>query len=308
MLEKILGKLNWVSQGAVGKKLDDFFPYVLSFPLITALLIVFIIPLFNGIYVSFFSRQGDFAGVQNYIRAFNSQYFWNSIKLTFIYVSTYTVGVFIVGFFTALVLKNADRYRGGNIASYLVTLPYAIPTVVASLIWIWMFDGQLGVFNYFLKQMGLLGEGLNWLSNSSTALYSVLIATIWKLFPLHTMIILAAFRTVPENLYEAADIDGAGPIRKFFSITLPMTSNVMKLLLVLTVVWSFKRFTMLWLMTGGGPGRSTETTVILIYRQAFRFFNRPYATAIGTILLILVTGISVLYFLYQRRNSGGVGA
>jgi len=75
MLEKILGKLNWVSQGAVGKKLDDFFPYVLSFPLITALLIVFIIPLFNGIYVSFFSRQGDFAGVQNYIRAFNSQYF-----------------------------------------------------------------------------------------------------------------------------------------------------------------------------------------------------------------------------------------
>ena len=283
---------------------DTFAPYVLVLPITLALLLIFIYPLLDGFYLSSFNNNGNPVGFQNYIHLFHDSNFWHALALTFIYVIIYTIGIFFVGFSTALICDTADkkRLRGAHFLEYFITFPYAIPDVVAALIWFWMFDYQLGVVNYFLKAIGLTNGPIQWLSDPRLALYSVLLTTIWRLFPLHTLIILAAFKTVPQELYEAADIDGASAFRKFLQITLPMTWNVISLLLLLTIVWSFKRFTILWLMTQGGPGSASETTVIYLYRWAFRYFNSNYAATVGTVMFFIVTIISVLYYVYRKHS------
>jgi len=282
---------------------DSFAPYVLVVPVTLALLLIFIYPLLNGFYLSFFDKH-EFIGLENYIRLFHDSDFWHAFALAFIYVAVYTVGVFFVGFSTALICDTAEkrRMRGARLIEYFITFPYAIPDVVAALIWFWMFDYQLGIINYFLQSIGLTNAPIRWLTDPGLALYSVLLTTIWRLFPLHTLIILAAFKTVPQELYEAAEIDGAGALRKFLQVTLPATWRVISLLLLLTIVWSFKRFTILWLMTEGGPGNASETTVIYLYRWAFRYFNRNYAAAVGVVMFVVVTIISILYYLYRKRS------
>lgn len=286
---------------------EGFAPYVLIVPITLALLLIFIYPLLNGLYLSFFDKHGMFIGTKNYVRLFHDTDFWHAIALTFIYVTVYTVGVFLVGFSTALICDTAEkrRMRGVRLLEYFITFPYAIPDVVAALIWFWIFDYRLGIMNYVLQSIGI--SPVQWLTNPKLALYSVLLATIWRLFPLHTLIILAAFKTVPQELYEAAEIDGASALRKFFQVTLPATWKVISLLLLLTVVWSFKRFTILWLMTQGGPGNASETMVIYLYRWAFRYYDRNYAAAVGAVMFVIVTAISVLYHFYRKRSVQALG-
>lgn len=285
--------------------LDNFLPYVMASSLVVSIALIFLFPLYQGIALSFFKDKA-FIGLSNYVTLFNDEAFWHAMFLTFIYVVVYTAGVFFVGFVTALIVWNAEESRlaGRGIISSLTMLPYAIPDVVAALLWSWMFDFTLGVINYGLSLIGV--HPIQWLMSPSFALYSVLLATIWRLFPLHTMIILAGFRSIPREVFEAAEIDGAGAISKFFRMTLPLSWNVLSLLLLLTIVWSFKRFTILWLMTGGGPSRASETVVITIYREAFRYFNKNYASAIGTVMLLIVGIIAIAYISHRSKQKPGV--
>lgn len=274
----------------------NFLPYLLTFPLVLIIVLIFLYPVYRGVVLSFYQGK-QFVALANYGEMFANPNFWHSLLLTLYYVFLYTVGIFGVGFFTALVLRRAETSRapGQNVAGSLIMMPYAIPDVVAALIWFVMFDPQYGVLNFFL---GLVGFApVKWLLNPDIAMYSVIIATVWRLFPVHCMIILSGFRAVPKELYEAAEIDGASGIRQFFNITLPYIQNILGLLMMLTIVWSFKRFTVLWLLTGGGPGRATETLVIQIYRNAFKFFRENYASALGTIGLIIVIVLTVIYLL-----------
>lgn len=282
---------------------DQFVPYVFVISVFLFLLFMLVYPICSGFYISLFDRRGNFVGLGNYINMVHSSAFWHAFGLTFYYVVLYTCGIFFVGFVTALICDTAEKQalRGARLVEYLVTLPYAIPDVVAALTWFWMFDYQLGVLNYFWRVLGLPGGPVRWLTSPDLALYSVILAEIWRLFPFHTLVILAAFKTVPSELYEAAELDGAGPLRKFVKITLPMTKPVTSLLLLLTVIWSFKRFTMLWIMTQGGPASASETIVIYIYRQAFQFYNRPYGAAIGMTMFVVVAAMSMAYYAYRRR-------
>lgn len=276
-------------------------PYVFVFPMVLMIVLIFLYPVYRGVVLSFYKEE-RFVGFSNYIEMFNNPPFWDSLLITLYYVFLYTLGVFFVGFFTALVLRNAEttNAKGQRIAGTIIMLPYAIPDVVASLVWFVMFDPQYGVLNYFLSLLGL--GPVKWLISADSALYSVIVATVWRLFPVHCMIILAAFRAVPKELYEAAEIDGATGFRKFVNITLPYIQNIIGLLMVLTIVWSFKRFTILWLLTGGGPGRATETLVIQIYRNAFKFFRENYASALGTVGLVIVVLITILYFGWMAKE------
>jgi len=285
------------------KKLDQMILYVFTFPLILLIGLVMLYPLCYAVFLSFY-QGSSFVGLTNYIKLYNDKYFWHSLQLTFIYVIVYTAGVFFVGFITALLTWHAEQtnLKGKGIIGGIITLPYVIPDVVASLLWLWMFTPSQGVINYILKSIGIIKSSISWVGNPSLALYSVLLVTIWRLFPLHTLIILAGFRSIPNEIFEAAKIDGAGTFRKFFSIMLPMTSSILSLLLLLTIVWSFKRFTIIWLMTGGGPNRASEITVIQIYREAFSFFNKNYASTIGTVMLGIVTIISVIYLKLRKER------
>jgi len=283
-------------------KLEELFSYVLIFPLVLALALFFFYPLVYAIMLSFQGKNGSFVGIANYIHLFNDRYFWHSLKLTFIYVIVYTGGVFFVGFITSLVMWKGERSNlpGEGILGAMITLPYAIPDIVASLMWLWILTPSIGVLNFGLKSLGITNLSGKWLGDPKLALYCVLLVTIWRLFPMHTLIILASFRSIPKEIFDAAEIDGATGIKEFFYITLPMTSSILVLLLLLTIVWSFKRFTILWTMTQGGPSHASETTVILLYREAFIYFHKNYACAIGTFMLIIVTLIA-LFCLKARK-------
>ncbi|MBA7560174.1 sugar ABC transporter permease [Candidatus Atribacteria bacterium 1244-E10-H5-B2] len=285
---------------------EKYYPYLFDSLIIVVILFLFIYPLFYCIVKSFFIN--DKFILSNYIRMASDDIFLHSIVITFLYVLFYTFGIMLIGFITALVVDKSEQLKlpGAKVFTAFVTLPYAIPDVVASLIWLWMLNPRRGVINYLLSH--LVGKSeIGWLTNSDIALVSVLLVSIWRLFPMHTLIILAAFRTVPMSLYEAASIDGASFFKQFFYITLPSISNIMKFLLLLTIVWSFKRFTIIWFLTRGGPMHATETLSIMIFKEAFKFFNRNYASSISVILLVIVGTVSIFLLRYLRVQDGKEG-
>jgi len=206
-----------------------------------------------------------------------------------------------VGSITALLLdKSTIRYK--SIFRTFFILPYAIPDVVAGMIWLWMLDYQFGIVNYLLTTLHLVKEPVLWLDNPVLALMTIISIEIWRLFPLHTLVIFAGLQSVPEELYEAADLDGAGGISKFFKITLPYLKQVLLILFTVTIIWCFRRFTLIWLLTRGGPDRGTETVIIQIYSYAFNFNKMGYAAAIGNVLLLITIGIVIFYFKYSREE------
>jgi len=280
-----------------------------SFFILPALLIisfVFVFPVIKNVQLSTldakFIETSKFIGLQNYFNAVKDYFFWHALIILLIYVIIYTVGVFIVGFITALLLdKSTARYR--SIFRTFFILPYAIPDVVAGMIGLWMLDYQFGIVNYLLTTLHLVKEPVLWLNSPKLALMTVISIEIWRLFPLHTLVIFAGLQDVPKELYEAADIDGAGGVIKFFKITLPHLKQVLVILFTLTIIWCFRRFTLIWLLTRGGPDRGTETVVIQIYSYAFNFNKMGYAAAIGNILLLITIGMVIFYFIYSRKET-----
>jgi len=280
-----------------------------SFFILPALLIisfVFVFPVIKNVQLSTldakFIETSKFIGLQNYFNAVKDHFFWHALIILLIYVIIYTVGVFIVGFITALLLdKSTARYR--SIFRTFFILPYAIPDVVAGMIGLWMLDYQFGIVNYLLTTLHLVKEPVLWFNSPKLALMTVISIEIWRLFPLHTLVIFAGLQDVPKELYEAADIDGAGGVIKFFKITLPHLKQVLVILFTLTIIWCFRRFTLIWLLTRGGPDRGTETVVIQIYSYAFNFNKMGYAAAIGNILLLITIGMVIFYFIYSRKET-----
>ena len=282
---------------------ERYVPFLLSLSVWLAIVGLFIYPLVYGIWTSFLVTGAFSLG--NYSRLFSDPGFWNSLWVTLLYVLIYTSGIMVIGFVTALLIDVSEESRlpGGKVVASLLTLPYAIPDVVGALIWLWMLNPRQGIVNYLLSFLG--ATEIQWLTNPHLALLSVVLVEIWRLFPMHTLIILAAFKTVPKSLYEAASLDGASTLQQFFHITLPSIANIMKFLVLLTVVWSFKRFTMLWLLTQGGPMGATETLAIMIYKEAFKFFNRNYAAAASVALLLLVGIVAVFYMKFSKSDENG---
>lgn len=296
---------NFINKCRQFTKKEKYFPYLFDSLIMVVILFLFVYPLFYCIAKSFFVN--DKFVLNNYIKLVSDSIFLNSIVITFLYVLFYTLGIMLVGFVTALVIDKSEQLNlpGAKVFTAFLTLPYAIPDVVASLIWLWMLNPRRGIINYLLSYV--VKSEIGWLTNSDLALVSVLLVSIWRLFPMHTLIILAAFRTVPINLYEAASLDGASAFQQFFYVTLPYISNIIKFLLLLTIVWSFKRFTIIWFLTRGGPMHATETLSIMIFKEAFKFFNRNYASSISVILLVIVAIVSIFLLRHLRVQDGKEG-
>ena len=279
---------------------DHHVPYVFTFMMVALLVFLFIYPLLYAL-VSSFMVNGSFSA-EHYQRLIKDSLFHKSLFITFLYVIIYTVGIMLIGFVTSLAIDISEKSRlpGTKLLSSLLTLPYAIPDVVGAIIWMWLLNPQQGAINYILSFFGV--SGLRWLTSTQTALVSVIMVEVWRLFPMHTLIILSGFKTVPKELYEAAELEGAGMWKQFIHITLPFISNILKFLVLLTIVWSFKRFAITWLLTQGGPMYSTTTLSILIYQQGFRFFNSGYASAVAIVLLLLVGVFSIFYMKYSKDS------
>jgi len=280
--------------------------YVCIIPTLFFIIFVFAFPIGKSIYLSlhgirFMEKNAPFVGLNNYIQMFNDYYFWHSFVITGLYTLIYTVGVFGVGILCALLLNK--NFSGRSAIRTFMTLPYAIPDAVASMVWLWMLDYQFGIINYVLRAIGLINKPLDWFGSSVLALPAVVGITIWRLFPMHVLIIFAGLQSVPQSLYESAEIDGAGKAQKFFYITIPQLRQILEILLMLTIIWCFRRFTIIWLLTRGGPQGSTETFVIQIYRYAFIFNKMGYAATIGNFVLFLLIALTIIYLKCTKTRS-----
>ena len=277
-------------------------------PAILMILLLYVLPVLQNIRMSFrdvkFMEACQFVGVENYEKLLTGSDFHHALEILLKYTALYTVCIFLVGFITALLMHAVKQPRLKTFIRVFYVIPYCIPDVVAALVFTWMLDYQYGVINFILENLHIISEPVLWLTNSRMALYTVVLVEVWSQFPLHTLIIYAGLQDVPVDQYEAASLDGAGVIKKFLHITVPYLRQTLMILLTLTVIWSFRRFTMIWLLTKGGPAQATETAVIQIYSNAFINNKMGMAAAEG-VLMLLITLIFVLFYLKVAKKRVG---
>lgn len=285
------------------------FPWVPFFLILPALLVlaaVLFYPIALAIYSSFFdigmmnlSKQ-TFVGLDNYMTMVRTPAFWASARVTLIYTAGVVVGAYAVGLGAAMLLNKP--FRGRAIARTMIIIPWAIPNVVTVMIWNWMLDANYGVVNYLLSVFHLIDTNLQWRAMPQLAQISVIGVTVWTTFPVALVMLLAGLQAIPRDLYEAASVDGANAWQRFRHITWPGLAPVNIVLILMLTLLAFTRVvTIIYLMTAGGPAGATETLPIQTYLQAFKFFRMGYASAIGTIVLIIAVIFSLVYLRMTSR-------
>lgn len=267
--------------------------YILLAPALLAVLFIVIYPLFMVLQLGF--REGkslNFAkigqqplGLGNYAAMLAEPALWNSIRVSLIYVGGSAVASFAIGLITALLLNERFPFR--RIFRALMLLPWAVPGVIVSIAFIWLFDASFGVVNAVLRDIGLITNDIAWFADGRTALFAVMMPTIWKGYPFCTLTLLAAMQSIPESLYEAAQIDGASRFARFRYVTWPGIRSAGLLAFVLSALWMFRDFDIIYAATGGGPARATETLSLFVYNESFRFFRMGTASAVGTMMIVV---------------------
>jgi len=267
------------------------FKMVLPYLLIVVLLFVYLIG--SNIYSSFTTEEGTFT-LQNYTSVFTDPVVGRSMINTVFWVIGSVLGQLLLGLLVALLLNESTK---GQILfrSIILILPWATLDIVAGVMWKWMYNDMYGVLNDILVKLNMINDYIPWLATENMAMISVIIANIWKGFCLSGMFFLAGLQTIPPDLYEAAEIDGANSIKRFWRITIPQLKPVIMTTLMLTVIWTINYFPLIYIMTGGGPGYGTETVVTYIYKLGFRFLEFNKAAALSNILFIAIFAIAFVF-------------
>ncbi|MDT0268625.1 sugar ABC transporter permease [Streptomyces sp. DSM 44915] len=209
----------------------------------------------------------------------------NDIVRSMVYTLGVVLPAFALGLGLALLLNRA--FPGRRIIRPLVLLPWAVPGVVVAAAFSWMLDASYGVVNYLLRTVGIIDENVAWLVDSNTAMFAVILPTIWKYYPFFILVLLAQLQSVPNELYEAARVDGASPLRQFTHVTWPAIRTASSLAIVITGIGVFREFDFIFPLTGGGPNDATQTLAIRIYNEAFQFFEMGTAAALGIVTMAI---------------------
>lgn len=237
---------------------------------------------------------GPFIGLSNFVDVLTSETFYRALLNTIIWVFGSVSLDMLIG--TAIALLLSKTFFGRGVARAVVLAPYLIPTVVAVLIWKYMFHDIVGVLNYLLMQVGIIEKPLLWLTSSDTAMLSVILVGAWKFFPFVVLALLGILQAIPQEQYEAARIDGASGWQQFMKITLPHVLPVFLLTAMLRTIWTFHKFDIIYLLTGGGPLDATTTLPVLVYQKAFVDFEIGNAAAIAIITGLILALLLVIYF------------
>lgn len=273
--------------------------YMLLAPAVLLMLAFVAYPLFVSLDISFqnvgivrFDQPRKPFTTANYEKLFTSPDFWNAVIVTFKLVTVVTVACFALGLATALLVNNS--FKGRPIARLLVALPWAIPEIIAVVIFAWLFDSSFGLINWLLIQFNLIGSPINWFSTPGAAFSAVATVMVWKGYPFVSIMALAGLQSIPEDFYNAAKVDGANVWQRFIHITIPSLMPILGVSMILTMLWVFRDFSIIYTLTGGGPLGSTETLSIMTYEEAFGFFRMGYASAVGIITLVICIVVSRL--------------
>jgi ABC-type sugar transport system permease subunit len=273
-------------------------------PSLLVMLALIIYPLGYGLYISFFHtnlrNQWDFVGGKFYIQSLSDPSFIRSIGITLLFAVLVVLGNLVVGTVLALILNSEIRFRVFFRA--ILILPWLFPDVVVALIFKWIYNPLYGLLNFALTSAHIINQPVAWLDDPNLAFAAVVISCIWKGYPLVMILVLAGLQAIPKERYEAASLDGAGPLGSFRFVTLPGLLPVLIVSIILDTVWWFKHFTIVWLMTAGGPIDATKVVSIDIYRVAFQNFDFGRASAMAVIVFVICLAISIIYRRLVRDN------
>lgn len=279
-------------------------PYAFILPPMIYLVVFMFWPLARQMYMSFTNtriinpNRGRFIGLGNFEQLFEDPAFYLSLKVTLLYtVLTVIIGV-TLGLIAALAIDRP--FKGRSVVRAILLFGWAVPGVAASLIWLWMFNERSGIFNTIAEMIGL--GRFSWLTSTDYALASVLAVTVWQVAPFVMLVVLAALQSVPEEVREAARIDGADGISTFRAVTLPHIRPAVQLAALLVTVWSIRRFDVIYLLTGGGPLGSTSTLVVKLRQTAFEGHELGMASAYGAVGLVLALLVAAIHYVAEQRR------
>jgi multiple sugar transport system permease protein len=235
-----------------------------------------------------------FAGWDNFSTVLDDDHFWPSVAHTAVWTAVSVAGEYALGLASAVALAQPIRAR--NLFRGAIIVPWVIPIVVAGLTWTWMLTPDYGVLNLWAVKLGVIAKPYYWLGQLDTALLTVSVVNIWRSFPFYTVSLLAALQAVPKEILESAAVDGAGPIRRFFFITLPHLKAVSLTLIFIHVIWTAINFDFIWVMTQGGPLDASETLPIMIYRYAMEDFDVGAASALAMMSMGFMAAAFFVYW------------
>jgi multiple sugar transport system permease protein len=281
-------------------------PYLLIVPICILSFILVLYPIAQDIWISLTDKTlGDkigtkvnFVGLHNYIGLAHNSAFLASVRITTIYAIINVVCSVGAGLITALLVNRRFRGRGGVRA--LLTAPWAFPDVASVIIFIWILNSAFGIIGVISQYLPFDTSG-GWLTSSPYAFISIIGMSMWKTFPFYSIVFLSALQGVPEDLLEAATVDGAGPIQRFRAVTLPSIKPTLYLLGLLAFIFAFRQFSMIYLTTGGGPERDTETLVVSVYNTAFKYYDYALSSAIGVAGLVITFLVALAFLILQTR-------
>jgi multiple sugar transport system permease protein len=287
-----------------------FLFFVLNSPAILLLLGLVLYPIVYSFWLSLHAynlRQPNrvrFIGIDNYVTVLSSDQFWAAAGNTAIFCAGSISLTVILGTLLALLLN--ESFPGRGILRAVMLLPWAVPPVVNGLIWQWLLDGQHGLINALLLGSGLVDSPQAWLSQTQSAMPALILAQAWNHVPFVAVVMLAALQTIPDELYDSAQIDGAGLIQRFIYVTLPWLSHALLLVLVTQTMVALRTFDIIYVLTGGGPGSATTVIAWLTYVTTFNLTDFGRGNAYAYIIAIITFCLSLLYIrlLWKRGEVG----
>ncbi len=259
---------------------------------------VIVYPLVSATYLSVFAiytptMEGEWVGLDNYARLLGSGEFWRSLVNNIIWTAGTLTLQLLFGILVALMLHQNLVFR--SLARSLILFPYFLSTVVAVLVWRWLFNDLYGVLNHLLMWARIIDMPVDWLGSMPNAMISLIFIGAWKYFPFVVIAVLARLQSIPDELYEAATIDGAGAFARFMDVTLPQLKEVLVVIVLLRTIWDFKEFDLIYLLTGGGPIIATQTLPLMVYKEAFALNRMGGASAVAVLMMLIMLVFMTLY-------------
>lgn len=247
------------------------------------------------------SGQMEFVGLDNYLTIVTDAHYRRVFLVTAVFGLLCVAGTMMLGVGVALLLNQP--FRGRVLLGILVLLPWAMPRVAAATIWRWMFHDQYGVVNWFFVKLGLEQfDGFAWFVQPTRAFTAIGIVVVWQSFPFVALSVLAALQSIPQDVVEAARLDGASPTQRLRHITLPMIKPVLVVMVIISTIWNFKVFDQVYVMTEGGPARSTEVLAIATWREAFTRLDFGLGSALAIAMFLILTLVTIVYIRAVRDD------
>lgn len=279
---------------------QNYFFYLMILPTLLYLLIFQIYPIIDTIRISFTDwilidqNSGRYVGFQNFQKLFTQDVnFWPLFRNSVLWVLGSTVLQYLFAVPISVLLNQ--KMHGRGLWRGLMMVPWVTPMVIAGMIWRFIFEGNHGLLNQ------ILGTNIVWLGDANTVWGCLLLVSTWKGIPYATLMFLAGLQGIPGDLYEAAYVDGAGPVRRFFYITLPLLSPVIMVTALTSMVATWTKFETIWVLTSGGPGYTTSILPVYIYMKAFRSFEMGLGSAIAVVAMLVMTIFIIIYLKFYRK-------